>query len=146
MVGYDTRVTELGIASPPVTVRESSTSAPNRDPTATGTGNDVIHPAHLPVARRDEICARCHGALVPKASMWDPSTHRDPFVPGQELTLYNTFFWSEEEQARLAGVRRPTAQAAPIDGRFWGDGTPLTTALEYNGMASRPVTRRAREN
>jgi predicted CXXCH cytochrome family protein len=23
----------------------------------------------------------------------------------------------------------------PLDGRFWGDGTPLTTALEYQGMA-----------
>src|SRR5439155_15103489 len=72
---------------------------------------------------------------VPKAAMWDLHTYRDPFVPGQELTRYNSFFWSEAEQAALAGVRRPKGSVAPSDGRFWGDGTPLTTALEYNGMA-----------
>jgi predicted CXXCH cytochrome family protein len=100
--------------------------------------NDVVQPANLSVARRDEICARCHGALVPKPAYWDPITHRDPFIPGKELTQFNSFFWSEAEQATLAGRRpksdRPLKPEAN-DGRFWGDGTPLTTALEYNGMA-----------
>ena len=67
--------------------------------------------------------------------MWDPVTHRDPFVPGRELTLYNHFFWSEAQQAELAGHPRPSNASAPPDGRFWSDGTPLTTALEYNGLA-----------
>jgi predicted CXXCH cytochrome family protein len=135
VVGYDTEVTELGIAcaachGPGVEhVRRQRNSERSTDQ------SDVVHPAHLEVTLRDEICARCHGALVPKPSMWDPSTHRDPFVPGQDLTLYNHFFWSEAEQAELAGHPRPSHSASPPDGRFWADGTPLTTALEYNGMA-----------
>ena len=47
-------------------------------------------------------------------------------------------FWSEAEQAALATRRRPAdgpTRPQPTDGRFWGDGTPLTTALEYNGLA-----------
>ncbi|MFM7152058.1 MAG: cytochrome c3 family protein, partial [Gemmataceae bacterium] len=98
----------------------------------------IVHPERLTVGRRDEICARCHGALVPKKDMWDPVTHRDPFIPGMELTRFNFHFWSEAQQAKLAADQRESAlplKPAPTDGRFWGDGTPLTTALEYNGMA-----------
>jgi len=73
--------------------------------------------------------------MVPKPAMWDPNTHRDPFIPGQELKRYNHFFWSEAEQRTLAGVRLQHGMPEPSDGRFWADGTPLTTALEYNGMA-----------
>jgi predicted CXXCH cytochrome family protein len=57
------------------------------------------------------------------------------------LLRYNDFFWSEAQQAILArrGSGPPPAKAPaapePGDGRFWPDGTPLTTALEYNGMA-----------
>src|SRR5439155_635011 len=68
-------------------------------------------------------------------------THRDPFIPGLPLLRYNSYFWSEAEQATLARSGSGPAAAAkpaapePGDGRFWPDGTPLTTALEYNGMA-----------
>ncbi len=87
---------------------------------------------------RDEICARCHGALVPKPAFWDPQTHRDPFVPGRSLMIFNKLFHSEAEQAELSGLRPMSDKPPPpepTDGRFWGDGTPLTTALEYNGMS-----------
>ncbi|MFO0796161.1 MAG: cytochrome c3 family protein [Gemmataceae bacterium] len=99
--------------------------------------DDVVHPGRLPVARRDEVCGRCHGALVPKPEAWDRLTHRDPFVPGRPLEVFNHVFRSEGEQAALAAGRpkakeRPTPD--PTDGRFWGDGTPLTTALEFNGL------------
>jgi predicted CXXCH cytochrome family protein len=133
-IGYDTQVTELGIACAACHGPGVEHVRAQRSNLATSE-SDVVHPARLPVDRRDEICGRCHGALVPKASMWDPVTHRDPFIPGQELTLFNNIFWSEAQQAELAGLPRPHDQPAPVDGRFWGDGTPLTTALEYNGMA-----------
>jgi predicted CXXCH cytochrome family protein len=100
--------------------------------------SSIVNPLRLSVPRRDEICARCHGALVPKAEMWDAVTARDPFIPGFELGRFNHFFTSEEEQARLyRGGRKedPPPKPGPTDGRFWGDGTPLTTALEYNAMA-----------
>lgn len=141
VVGYDTEVGELGIACAACHGHGTKHVQTHRDPAAhstTGAAPDVIHPGRLSVQRRDQICARCHGALVPKPAVWNPRTHRDPFVPGQDLTVFNHVFRSEAEQAELAGLRprsgNPPAPE-PTDGRFWGDGTPLTTALEYNGMA-----------
>jgi predicted CXXCH cytochrome family protein len=144
IVGYRTEVAELGISCEACHGPGGTHVAVNSNPVrrlalqASGAGDpSIVHPARLPVARRDEICARCHGALVPKAAMWDPRTHKDPFIPGTELTRYNSFFWSEAEQALLAAGRpahNPVVTGAN-DGRFWGDGTPLTTALEYNGLA-----------
>jgi predicted CXXCH cytochrome family protein len=139
VVGFETAVTELGIAcaachGPGVTHVQHKRDGVDLP----GGKDDVVHPAHLSIARRDEICARCHGALVPKPDAWDPHTHRDPYVPGTELKQYNHVFWSEAEQANLARGRIPAdkkSKPEPTDGRFWGDGTPLTTALEYNGMA-----------
>jgi predicted CXXCH cytochrome family protein len=156
IVAYNTAVVELGIACEACHGPGGEHVRLNRNPArryalqaargasdteSTGGDPSIVYPARLPVPRRDEICARCHGALVPKADMWDPRTHRDPYIAGQELLRYNDFFWSEAEQALLArggsGAttdRRPAAPE-PGDGRFWPDGTPLTTALEYNGMA-----------
>lgn len=134
--GFETTVTELGIAC--AACHGPGVDHVRKEREAAGGIGDVVHPAHLNVARRDDICARCHGALVPKALAWDRETHRDPFIPGQELTLFNFKFWSEAEQAVLSGRRRASNEPLhpePTDGRFWGDGTPLTTALEYNGMA-----------
>src|SRR5262249_20417229 len=145
VVGYQTTVAELGIAceachGPGGTHVEINHNPARRLALQQAAQGDpsIVHPARLSIPRRDEICARCHGALVPRAQTWDPYTHRDPFIPGQELTRFNSFFWSEAEQAALATPRRPPAGPlgpGPTDGRFWGDGTPLTTALEYNGMA-----------
>jgi predicted CXXCH cytochrome family protein len=138
VASYQTTVTELGIACAACHGPGQEHVRLSRDPNASRVQSDVVDPQQLLVERRDEICARCHGALVPKASEWDPQTHRDPFVPGQELKKYNSIFWSEAEQAMLAGRRKPGTRPLkpePNDGRFWGDGTPLTTALEYNGMA-----------
>lgn len=141
VVGYDTEVGELGIACAACHGHGADHVRAQRDPTARGATEaapDVVDPGRLSVQRRDQICARCHGALVPKPAMWDPRTHRDPFVPGQDLTVFNHVFRSEAEQAGLAGLRPRSASPPPpepTDGRFWGDGTPLTTALEYNGLA-----------
>jgi predicted CXXCH cytochrome family protein len=151
IVAYNTEVAELGIACEACHGPGAEHVRLNHNPARrfvlqsrrgsaeTDAGDpSIVQPARLPVPRRDEICARCHGALVPKAALWDPRTHRDPFIAGQELLRYNDFFWSEAEQAVLAGASPPAGKpVAPeaADGRFWPDGTPLTTALEYNGMA-----------
>ncbi|MCI0376213.1 MAG: cytochrome c3 family protein [Gemmataceae bacterium] len=142
IIGYRTEVDELGISCQACHGPGSEHVRLNHNPARrlalqqSGAGDpSIVHPMRLSVPRRDEICARCHGALTPKAEAWDPHTNRDPFIPGQELAKFNHFFWSEAEQAKLTGVRLPKEEPEPIDGRFWGDGTPLTTALEYNGMA-----------
>jgi predicted CXXCH cytochrome family protein len=140
LIGYNTQVAELGISCEACHGPGSEHVRLNQNPArrfAVGradTGDpSIVHPARLPIPRRDEICARCHGALVPRKEMWDRRSQRDPFIAGQELGKFNLFFHSEAEQYRLAGMKVPPG-TEPIDGRFWGDGTPLTTALEYNGM------------
>jgi predicted CXXCH cytochrome family protein len=143
--GYATQVAELGISCEACHgpggehVSRNQNPAHRFDLQLTGTGDSsIVNPVRLSVPRRDEICARCHGALVPKREMWDPIVARDPFIPGFELGRFNYFFTSELEQARLyRGGQKddPPPKPEPTDGRFWGDGTPLTTALEYNGMA-----------
>ncbi|MCI0682084.1 MAG: hypothetical protein L0Y71_08270 [Gemmataceae bacterium] len=144
IVGFETEVDELGIACAACHGPGIAHVRQHRDPAGTLEAEaDVVHPARLSVPRRDDICARCHGALVPKPWMWDRRTDRDPFIPGLELTRFNQVFWSEAQQAVLArqlqphfgNSARPKTNPEPDDGRFWGDGTPLTTALEYNGMA-----------
>jgi predicted CXXCH cytochrome family protein len=140
-LGYKTEVAELGISCEachgPGAEHVSLNQNPARRFQARFAGNgdpSVVHPERLPVHRRDEICARCHGALVPKNEMWNKRTHHDPFIAGQELGKFNHFFHSEAEQHKLLAMNiRPEDE--PVDGRFWADGTPLTTALEYNGMA-----------
>jgi predicted CXXCH cytochrome family protein len=137
VMGYQTEVLELGIACAACHGPGIEHVRMNRDG-GTPTDDDVVHPARLSVPRRDDICARCHGALVPKVQMWDLRTHCDPFIPGHDLTLYNYRFRSEAEQLELVRGRaqaKELPQPEPTDGRFWGDGTPLTTALEFNGMA-----------
>ena len=141
--GFKTQVAELGISCEachgPGGEHVKRNSSPARRLTLQQAGRgdpSVVHPERLSVERRDEICARCHGALVPKAEAWDRRTARDPFIAGQDLSQFNHKFTSEAEQAILFGKRdgpKP-AKPEPNDGRFWGDGTPLTTALEYNGM------------
>src|SRR5262249_38669733 len=144
VIGYRTRVAELGIACEACHGPGGTHVGLNQNPArrlalqqAGRRDPSIVHPARPPGPPRAQVCARCHAALVPKAEGWDPVTHRDPFVPGQELTRYNSFFWSEAEQEALAEQgQTEDGQAAPgpTDGRFWGDGTPLTTALEYNGL------------
>src|SRR5207237_927472 len=95
--------------------------------------------ARLSVARSDDICARCHGGAIPRLKAWDSSTVADPFLAGRELTRFWYLSWSEAERrlhsrGQDTGSSRPQ-RPEPLDGRFWGDGTPLTTALEYQGMA-----------
>ncbi len=139
-IGYNTRVAELGISCEACHGPGGEHVRLNQNPArryrlhgADAGDPSIVDPMRLPVARRDEICARCHGALVPRKDMWNPRTHRDPFIAGDELGKVNFFFHSEAEQHQLLGM--PPVGPERVDGRFWGDGTPLTTALEFNGMS-----------
>jgi predicted CXXCH cytochrome family protein len=142
-IGYDTAVAELGISCEACHGPGGDHVRLNRNPARrlalrSEPGDpSIINPARLPGVRRDEVCARCHAALVPKPRAWDPVTHKEPFIAGLELTQFYSFFWSELEQAALAtrGRQAERLSPGPTDGRFWPDGTPLTTALEFNGMA-----------
>jgi predicted CXXCH cytochrome family protein len=140
LIGYNTQVAELGISCEACHGPGGEHVRLNQNPArrfavagADTADPSIVHPGRLSIPRRDEICARCHGALTPRQEMWDRRTQRDPFIAGQDLGKFNHFFHSEAEQYRLAGLALP-AGTEPIDGRFWADGTPLTTALEYNGM------------
>jgi predicted CXXCH cytochrome family protein len=143
--GYSSEVAELGISCEACHGPGREHVDRNQNPAhryslhlSDSADSSIVNPLRLSVPRRDEICARCHGALVPKPDMWDTKTVRDPFIPGFELGRFNHFFTSEEEQARLyhgGPKENPPPKPGPTDGRFWGDGTPLTTALEFNGMA-----------
>jgi predicted CXXCH cytochrome family protein len=146
MPGYRTEVGELGIAceachgpgdrhirahqNPARRVAQRASS--EADPT-------IVNPARLAVARADDICAKCHGRSLPRFEAWNQETYAEPFLAGRKLATFYSLFWSEAEmrlqtqgQDTKALPRRPPG---PRDGSFWGDGTPLTTALEYHGMA-----------
>lgn len=134
--GYQTQVAELGISceachGPAADHVRLNTNPPRRFALQSGQGDpSIVNPLRLSVERRDEVCARCHGAIWPKAEAWDRRTVRDPFIAGQPLGKFNHFYQSEAELSKLA-----KKEPSDVDGRFWGDGTPLTTALEYTGMA-----------
>src|SRR5581483_8813139 len=139
LVGYKTEVAELGIACEACHGPGGEHVERNRNPArrfdlaAADAGDpSIVHPGRLSVERRDQICARCHGALEPKPQMWDLRTVRDPFIAGQDLLHFNHYFHTEAERRKRRGQPPPDPPTA--DGRFWGDGTPLTTALEFNGM------------
>jgi predicted CXXCH cytochrome family protein len=145
--GYETSVAELGIACEACHgpgeehIRVNQNLARRLafqehdwpDPT-------IINPQRLTAERSAEICGHCHGATVPRAEAWN-AAHTDPYTPGDDLSRAFFLFWSEAEQARLYQTQRkeqPIPPPEPNDGRFWGDGTPLTTALEFQGMALSP--------
>jgi predicted CXXCH cytochrome family protein len=99
----------------------------------------IINPAKLSVAQSSEICGRCHAGALPRFAEWDQDTFADPFLPGRDLKRFWYVVYSEAEQMERLKYQdnvsfRPQ-RPQPLDGRFWGDGTPLTTALEYQGMA-----------
>jgi len=84
----------------------------------------IVNPLRLSPARAADLCGRCHGQRM--ADDVAPFlSHGDPFVPGDDLSLYSSPLWRDTPQ----GNDR-TAFAA----RFWDDGTPRLTAYEYQGL------------
>jgi hypothetical protein len=144
---YYTKVAELGIACEACHGAGERHVRAHQNPTRrlvqhySGEADPtIINPARLSAPRADEVCAHCHaGRMVPRMQEWDLETLADPFLPGRDLQRFYHLFWSEAEQRRQARdvgfVSSAPQRREPLDGRFWGDGTPLTTALEYQGMA-----------
>jgi predicted CXXCH cytochrome family protein len=142
--GYDTRVAELGIACEachgPGDEHVRANRHPGRRLALRQSGQadpTIVNPKRLSPQRASEICGHCHGSTVPRADAWD-SQHTDPYTPGEDLERFLFVFWSEAEQKQLYAEQRrrhPPPPPEPLDGRFWGDGTPLTTAVEFQGMA-----------
>lgn len=145
MLGYKSTVGELGIsceachgaserhvaAHQNPARRLAQISCGEADPT-------IVNPARLSVPRSDDVCARCHGAPLPRRPAWNMNTLADPFLAGADLNKSWRTCWSEAEMddhSEQEGNKGGGFRASKIDGRFWGDGTPLTTALEYQGMA-----------
>ncbi|MFL5243520.1 MAG: cytochrome c3 family protein [Gemmataceae bacterium] len=145
-VSYDSQVAELGIACEACHGPGGPHEAANQDPfrrlSLGGLGASdvtIVNPRRLPVALADSVCAHCHAGHVPRAESWDLKTMADPFNAGENLGQFYAVFWSEAEQRLLSRGARTDPRNRPRpdseDGRFWGDGTPLTTAVEYQGMA-----------
>jgi predicted CXXCH cytochrome family protein len=145
-LSYDSQVAELGIACEachgPGGPHESANQDPIRRFLQRGHGesdNTIVNPLLLPVPLADSICAHCHAGHVPRPESWDLKTMADPFNAGENLSRVYAVFWSEAQQRLLSRGAWPDPKSRPRpesqDGRFWGDGTPLTTALEYQGMA-----------
>jgi predicted CXXCH cytochrome family protein len=144
--GFDTQVAELGVACEACHGPGGEHVQANHNPArrfaleqADVGDPTIVNPRRLSIERADAICAHCHGALVPKREAWDALTVTDPYNAGEDLTRSFAFFWSEVERDLIQAGRRPDPKKpplpGPLDGRFWGDGTPLTTAVEYQGMA-----------
>ncbi|MGA7376100.1 MAG: tetratricopeptide repeat protein [Candidatus Sulfotelmatobacter sp.] len=70
--------------------------------TAHANGGEIINPAKLTPARRDEICMQCH--LEGKVAIERPGRHIYEFRPGQELTDYVRYFMSTDSQASNLGA------------------------------------------
>ena len=70
--------------------------------TAHANGGEIINPAKLTPARRDEICMQCH--LEGKVAIERPGRHVYEFRPGQELTDYVRYFMLTDSQASSLGA------------------------------------------
>jgi hypothetical protein len=141
--GYQSEVAELGISCEACHGPGGEHVRVNQNPArrlalhGSAAGDPtIVNPRRLPPERADQICGHCHGSLVPRVSAWDVKTATDPYIAGEDLMRSYFVFWSEAHQAQLNKEQRESAAPAPgpRDGRFWGDSTPLTTALEYQGM------------
>ncbi len=101
----------------------------------------IVNPARLTVARATDVCAHCHARKLWRPGMWDLNSGTDRFLAGGDLTRYFSLFWSEAEKQRQlrqqgwGGLAARPEGPEPPDPLFWGDGTPLTTGMEYYGMA-----------
>lgn len=141
--GYETEVGELGISCEAchgagerhVQAHQEAGRRATEDEFGDPT---IVNPARLIVARSVEVCGHCHGGGMPRLHAWNPETLADPFLAGQELKQFWLLHRSDAEmrqQAKSQGMQISLPQSSePIDARFWGDGTPLTTALEYQGL------------
>lgn len=148
---WDSRVAELGIAceachgaaaghvehqlarrDPSRSTAEAGPSAGSGDGAQGGTSSHtaaIVQPATLPQEQAVLVCARCHGKMVASAEF-----DRACLVDGDFFEPGNPDYPERYDQPQLTGDQ-------PFDESrqgqyFWSDGTPRTTALEYQGMTA----------
>jgi predicted CXXCH cytochrome family protein len=65
-------------------------------------GGQIVNPAKLAPARRDEVCMQCH--LEGKVAIERPGRHAYEFRPGDELSDYVRYFVLTDSQASSLGA------------------------------------------
>jgi predicted CXXCH cytochrome family protein len=84
----------------------------------------IVNPSRLSPERSADACGRCHGQRMTD-DVHKFLTQGDPFIPGEDLSLYSAPLWRD---TALRG------DATAFSARFWRDGTPRLTAYEYQAM------------
>jgi predicted CXXCH cytochrome family protein len=136
-VGYDTRVTELGIACEACHGPGASHVDHHRDPLARyaqrrsgGADPTIVNPARLPADRSSAVCGQCHAYAFPKdeEAFWR-SGYVEAFRPGQAFDTSRILL----SPAVLADPGGPKLDVSTGD-LFWPDGTVRVAGREYNAM------------
>lgn len=87
----------------------------------------IVHPSKLSKERAVLVCARCHGKMIAKAEY-----DRACLVDGDFFDVRDETYPERYDLPTLDGA---TKFDETKEGRyFWPDGTPRTTALEYQGV------------
>jgi predicted CXXCH cytochrome family protein len=135
--GYDTRVTELGIACEACHGPGEAHVEHHGDPVARyaqhfrgGPDPTIVNPARLPADLSAAVCGQCHAYFYPKdeEAFWR-SGYVGVFRPGQALDA-SRFVLSPSV---LADPRGPKLDL-PTSDLFWPDGTVRVAGREYNAM------------
>ena len=138
MYAWKTEVEELGIACEACHGSGDHHVQLNQNPSrrywqSIAGENDpsIVNPATLPQELSVLVCARCHGKMIA----------RDEF--DQACLVDGDFFQPGDWESRNHYSMPEPGPGAEFDesdeGRyFWADGTPRTTALEYQGLVMSP--------
>jgi predicted CXXCH cytochrome family protein len=135
--GYDTRVTELGIACEACHGPGAAHVERYGDPVARyaqhlrgGPDSSIVDPARLPADLSAAVCGQCHAYAYPRDedAFWR-SGYVGAFRPGQALDA-SRFVLSP---AVLGDARGPKLDL-PARDLFWPDATVRVAGREYNAM------------
>ena len=135
--GYDTRVTELGIACEACHGPGGAHVEHHGDPVARyaqhlrgGPDPTIVNPARLPADRSADVCGQCHAYAYPRDEdgFWQ-SGYVGAFRPGQALDSSRYVL----SPAVLADPRGPKLDL-PTGDLFWPDGAVRVAGREYNAM------------
>ncbi|MGA9511292.1 MAG: tetratricopeptide repeat protein [Candidatus Sulfotelmatobacter sp.] len=89
-------------------------------------GGEIINPAKLSAARRDEVCMQCH--LEGKVAIERPGRHVYEFRPGQELADYVRYFLlTDTQSSNLGAVSQVEALAQSQCKKKSGDAMSCTS-------------------
>jgi predicted CXXCH cytochrome family protein len=135
--GYDTAVTELGIACEACHGPGALHVQHHTDPVAryaqrrSGQADaTIVNPARLPADRASAVCGQCHAYAYPRdeEAYWR-SGYVGTFVPGQTLDASRIML----SPATLSDPGGPKLDMNTSD-LFWPDGTVRVAGREYNAM------------